>query len=460
MNLKYIGAMRRTLAAVALLASVSAGVMAQSESGYFLDGYTYRFQMNPAFANERGFVSFPGLGSFNFGMTGNMSVNQYLYYKNGKTVTFLSPLVGVDEAMGRIHDTNKTGIQVRETILAGGFKAFGGYNTVAVNAVSDVNIAVPGSIFSLLKQGVANKTYDITDLHATGRAYAEIQLGHSRKIDDKLRVGANVKILVGLADIDADMKSARLNLGTNRWTITSDAEINVAMANFSYKHKKSNSTGKTYVNGGDLDKFGVSGFGFGVDLGAVYDLTPDIQLSASVTDLGVISYTNNHLASTNGTRTFDSDIYTFNPDDKADNNFDNEWDRIKDQLGTLYQLSDMGEDGSRTAVLHSTINVGGRYILPSYRKVSFGLLSTTRLQGDFTWSNVRLSANYAPAKVFDMGVNFVGGTNCVGFGWLLNLHCPGFNLSAGMDHLSGMFNKQSIPLGSNTSLNLGINFLL
>ena len=48
----------------------------------------------------------------------------------------------------------------------------------------------------------------------------------------------------------------------------------------------------------------------------------------------------------------------------------------------------------------------------------------------------------------------------MGFGWLLNLHCPGFNFFAGMDHTIGKVTKQPyLPLNSNASFNLGMNFL-
>lgn len=454
--------LRRALTAMAVTAALApAGLNAQTaSSGYFLEDYTYRYQLNPAMANSRGFVSMPGLGNLNTSMTGNLGLKNVLFYRDGRTVTFMNPSVSRADALGPLRDHNKISLNVRETILATGFKSFGGYNTVSFNVVGGLNMSLPRDLFSLLKEGVANRTYTISDMNASGRAYAEIQLGHSRQINNKLRIGANIKFLIGLADIEADMRSAKLELGTDSWNITSNADLNVALANFSYRHKMNEDSGATYVSGGDWDKFGVSGFGFGVDLGAVYDINKDWQVSAAVVDLGVLSYTNNHLASTNGDRTFQSDKYIFNPDDEADNSFSNEWDRLNGDLSALYQLTDMGPDGSRTAVLHTTINAGVRYTLPVYRKVNFGLLSTTRLQGKYTWSDVRVSANYAPCQVFDFGVNFVGGTYGVGFGWLVNLHCPGFNLYAGMDRLSGMFTKQGIPLSGNTAFSMGINFLL
>mgnify|MGYP006862572610 CR=1 FL=1 len=49
----------KNIIAVSILSAFSGSAMAQNtNSGYFLDGYLYRHEMNPAFDNERNYVSF------------------------------------------------------------------------------------------------------------------------------------------------------------------------------------------------------------------------------------------------------------------------------------------------------------------------------------------------------------------------------------------------------------------
>ncbi|MDE5634365.1 MAG: hypothetical protein K2I51_06845, partial [Muribaculaceae bacterium] len=58
------------------LAAAASGIQAQNtNSGYFLEGYTYRYQMNPAFANDRNFVSMPALGNINVSMNGTLHLS-------------------------------------------------------------------------------------------------------------------------------------------------------------------------------------------------------------------------------------------------------------------------------------------------------------------------------------------------------------------------------------------------
>lgn len=118
----------------------------------------------------------------------------------------------------------------------------------------------------------------------------------------------------------------------------------------------------------------------------------------------------------------------------------------------------MGELSSRTRALGATLNVGVDYELPYYRKLHFGLLNSTRINGKYSWTQFRLSANVAPVKVFSAGINAAVGTYGFGFGWILNLHARGINFFLGMDHTVGKLSKQFIPLNSNASLNLGLNF--
>ena len=130
---------------------------------------------------------------------------------------------------------------------------------------------------------------------------------------------------------------------------------------------------------------------------------------------------------------------------------------VKDKNVIL--IDDMGDTGSKTRMLGATLNLGAEYTLPVYRKLTFGLLNTTRIQGKYTWTDFRLSANVAPAKCFDAGVNMSAGTFGIGFGWLLNLHVPGYNFFVGMDRTLGKVSKQFVPLNSNASVNLGMNIL-
>lgn len=214
----------------------------------------------------------------------------------------------------------------------------------------------------------------------------------------------------------------------------------------------------TYVNDMDIDGAGLNGFGLAVDLGAEFKLDDTWRFSAALLDFGFISWSNNVLASTGGDKSFTTSEYTFNADDDASNSFDNEIDRLTEGLSELYELRDLGDQGGRTKMLGATLNLAAEYTLPYYKKLTFGLLSSTRMQGKYSWTEFRLSANVAPVKSFSAGMNFAAGTYGCAFGWVLNYHPNGFNLFLGMDRTMGSLAKQGIPLSSNASINPDLKF--
>lgn len=447
--------------AAVLSVSAFAAMGQNTATGYFVDQYTYRFQMNPAMGNDRNFVGMPGLANLNVGLHGNLGVSDVLYKLDGRTTTLLNPGISVAEAMGNLSNVNRLGADVRINVLAFGFKAWGGYNTFTVNARTNADVKLPKSLFSLAKEGIANNRYDISDVGVRASLFAEVAIGHSRDINSEWRVGGNLKVLVGGANIEAKLDNAMLELGEDDWRVTSEGELSASIKGLAYDHDVNDNTGHEYVSGMDVDNTGINGYGVAVDLGAVYRprSLEGLTLSASLLDLGFINWSNNMLASTNGVRTFNTDRYTFNPDDDADNSFDNEWDRLTDDFAEIYELDDMGDQGSVTRMLGATFNIGGEYELPVYRNLTFGLLNTTRISGSYSWTDFRLSANLAPCKVFSCAASIGEGTYGFSFGWVVNLHAPGFNLFLGMDRTPNKLSKEYVPLSSNVGVNLGMNFL-
>lgn len=451
LNFKYL------LGASLTIASCLSAAAQASYSGYYLENYTHRYQLNPALTDEsrKGFVAMPALGNLNIGMQGNLHVSNLIYPIDGKTVLFTSPKVDANSFLKNIHDANKLGVNVDMDILAVGFKAFGGQNAVTLSAVADANVAVPGSLFRLLKQGVENKTYSIDDARVNASGYAKLQFNHSRYIKQVpgLKVGAAFKLLFGVANVDGYFNEADLTLGTNEWTAKTHANVYANMKNAKFKYKYDDD-GRQYINGIDLDGAGLSGFGIGFDLGASYKWR-DFRFNLALLDLGFISWNNTLLATTNGTHSINTDNYTFGV---TKDEYDATWDQMKSDLELLYQLEDGGNVGSRTRSLRTTLNWGVEYTLPYYRKLTFGLVNSTRFNGPFTTTDFRFSANVRPVKCFSASANFAAGTYGVGFGWLANVNVKGFNFFIGMDRTLGKLAKQGVPLNSNGEINLGMNF--
>lgn len=452
-----------------LLAGSSA--MAQTlNSAYFTDQYAFRHTMNPAYGNDQGFVTIPALGNINVSMHGNFGYEDVIM-KNPrfgidsqkKMTTFMNPYISDSKALdGFASGNNRVLGDVNLTILSAGFKAFGGYNTIELNAKANLGMSLPYTLFEFARN-TGNRSYDIGDISAHAQSYAELALGHSHQINDKLRIGAKLKFLFGIARADFKFKDVKADLSApDKWTISGDAQADVSMKGFKYEMEKkdyeSEGAGQyDKINDVDVDGGGLGGFGMAVDLGGVYKINDDWTVSASVLDLGFISWSDNARAA-NTSKSFEfNGFHDVSVNSNHGSTIDDQTDKYSDQITDFINLQDKGDTGGRTTGIGATVNVGCEYTLPVYRKLTFGLLSSTRINGDLSWTEGRLSANWKPLKWLDGGINFAVNSFTASMGYVLNIHPKGYNFFIGMDHILGKTSKEFIPLSSNANIAMGMS---
>ena len=463
MNLSY-----RHILAAAMIA-VGGTMTAQTlNSAYFTDEYTFRHTMNPAYGNEDNYVSVPALGNINVKMQGNYGLGDILFDNptpGGKRLTtVMHPDISVSDALGGLGTgNNRVLADVNMTVLSAGFKAFGGYNTVELNTRVNVGTSLPYGLFEFAKN-IGNNNYDIGDININTQAFAELAFGHSRQINEKLRVGAKLKFLFGAGRADLQMKDMKAELASDKkWIVSGQAEANVSMSGFTYvsemKDYESEGAGQyEAVDDIDIDGAGLAGFGMAVDLGGVYKINDDWTVSASLIDLGFISWSSNARA-VNAADKFEFDgFHDVAVSSSKGDKLDDISDGYADQITDFINLKDQGDTGGRTTGIGATLNFGAEYTLPVYRKVKFGALSTTRIRGAYSWTEGRISANYTPLKWLDGGVNFAVNSFAASMGWVLNIHPKGYNFFIGMDHILGKTTKGvCVPLSSNAHVALGMN---
>ena len=439
-------------------------------SAYFTGDYKYRHDLNPAYGNEQNYISWPALGNLNVSTHGNFGygdvvMNNPMFGKGSdkKMTTFLNPYISSSDALsGFSKGNNRISGNVDITILSAGFKAFGGYNTIELGARTSFGMSLPYELFEFAKN-TGNKSYDIGDVTANATAFAQLAFGHSHQIGDKLRIGAKVKFLFGGARADLKMENLKADLtADDKWTVTGKATANVSMKGFTYlesEEEYNDPQRGTYrkVDDVDIDGAGLGGFGMAFDLGGIYKINRDWTVSAAVVDLGFINWSNNMQATNRSQSVIFNGFHDTAVKSDHTNSLDNQADKYGDQIADFANLSDEGDQGSRSTGFGATVNVGCEYTLPVYRKLTFGLLSSTRINGDHTWTEGRLSANVAPLKWLDGGINVAVNSYTASMGWVLNIHPKGQNIFIGMDHLLGKTSKEFIPLSSNASVCVGFN---
>jgi len=440
---------RLTIACTLLLFVVSAKAQ-NLNSAYFTDDYKFRHTLNPAFGNEQNYVSILALGNLTVQTRGNFGYESIFKTNprptgNKTMTTFMNPYIDAGTALNDFNTgNNRVAGNVGITVLSAGFRGWGGYNTIELNAKASFGVSLPYQFFEFAKN-TGNQSYDIGDINANAIAYAELAFGHSRQLSKKLRAGAKLKVLLGAGRADVKMENMKAELsGINLWRISGKATADVSMKGFSYKENtkeyKQRPGNYRYVNKLDVSGAGIAGFGLAIDLGAVYTLNEDWKFSASLLDLGFISWNNDIRASNH------SDNFEFNGFHDVDvarhGGIRDAYEGYADQWADFAHLENDGDQGGRVTGIGTTVNLAAEYTMPFYRKLSVGLLSSSRLQGDNSWTEARLSANWSPLKWLNGGMNVAINYFTASAGWVLNIHPKGYNFFVGMDHILGRQSKR------------------
>lgn len=452
-------------------------------TSYFMETSTYRHEMNPALLDQP-YVTMPLLfGNLNVGTTGNASAANFFYkmqpswqgYGNGgrELTTFMHPNVDRNDFLDGLKERNNFGVYLKYQILGVAFKAFGGVNSVDLSLRSNTNICLPKDLFGFMKETGAQEEYDISTIGVNSQSYMELGLGHARRINDRLRVGAKVKLLFGLGYGYFKATDFHVKMNEDQWIVNGKAELSLSPFGSQFKYKKDKNyvdpetgqvTDRQRVDGLTDDfKANLAGMGMAVDLGATYKLLPDLTLSAALTDFGFISWNNALHATSQGEWTFDgfkNDIYVDGNTDTGHNKIEDQLEDIGDDLEDLFALYDDGQK-TRAQMLAATLNVGAEYTLPAYRKLRFGFLYTSRIEGRYSWHQGMLSANVRPIKAIEVSANVAASSTGFTWGAVVDFRAPHFNFFVGTDHFRGKRSKQGIPLHNlNSNISLGMSFPL
>lgn len=463
---------RHILAAFGMI-MVNTALAQNLNSAYFTEDFKYRHSMNPALENEQNYISIPALGGINARTQGDFGydvvvLSNPLAGQTGQKsmTTFMNPYIDISTALdGFSTGNNRIVVNASIAVLSAGFRGFGGYNTIELNAKASAGAVLPYELFEFAKN-TGNRTYNIGDIRASALSYAELAFGHSHQLSERFRIGAKLKILFGIGRADIGLENMKADLAdANQWVISGTAKTDVSIKGFQYieesKDYKEDLRG-TYRRVKDIDVsgFGIGGLGLAVDIGGVYRLNKQWTVSAALLDLGFIRWTNDQQAqNTNSRFTFggfhDASVSSDRPG--ANGTFEQQGDKYLDQITDFINVQDQGDQGSRMTGVGATLNAGVEYTLPSYDKLKLGLLSSTRLNGYYTWTEAKLSANWTPLQWLNGGLNIGMCSFGASMGWVLNIHPRGYNFFIGMDHMLGKLSKEFIPLSSNASLSLGMN---
>ena len=457
---------RNIVAAFLVIVCTQTSVAQTALSSYFMDGMLYNSKLNPAMKAERGYLSLL-LGNTSLGTKGNVGISNFLYPRGeNELATFMSGSVGTDEFLGGMPDYTRLGFKLDETLMAAGFRLFGGYFSLGLSLHSSATVSLPKGFFEFAKKGFQENSYSFSGLNVNTMNYAAATVGYSHNLFQGFRFGVNAKYLVGIGHADLFVDKLNVEMNEQHWMVESHARMQAAL--FCETEVMVDENG--VVNGADLaleldDLMNIrTSNGFAVDLGFVYDMdefVPGLTLSASVIDLGYINWKYMMTGQSTDTKVEFDGFGEVDYND-VENVVTAEMEQLIDDASKMVEFNYGGIKEMKTA-LNATMYLGAEYNMPFYRPLSVGVLYGQCFSpfDCSKWYEARGYVNLSPVKWFELSVNYGYGTYGTTLGWVLNFHPAGINLFVGSDYMITRVTPQYIPIDNmNAHVTLGLNLAL
>ncbi|MBM6845194.1 DUF5723 family protein [Phocaeicola plebeius] len=392
-------------------------------SSYFMEGTSARLQLNPGLQPTKGYFNMPIIGSFNMSASSNVLGTSDII----DLMDSGSDLYSNDKLFDRLKADNRLNVNLNTDILSFGWYRGKGFWSVNVGLRADFGAALAKDMFSMMRtmngfalEDVAgtNQSYSLSNQTLNMKAYAEIGLGYSRRITEKLTVGGRVKVLLGLARAEMNINQFDLNLDVpnpqyaNYADYESRGELSPSDWYGSHYDYSANGNvittlkggGMTFDNDGMIDNFdldagdlGIAGSGFGIDLGASYKVWDNLTVSASILDLGFLKWKESEttVATVSGEAHETIDASNYN--------------RYIGGDFLSFERFDF-EEGSPEKVktktrLYSTLLLAGEYGLLN-NKLSVGAMYTARFAEPKTLNELTFLATFRPKNWLNAAISY------------------------------------------------------
>ncbi|MCQ2145458.1 MAG: DUF5723 family protein [Bacteroidales bacterium] len=418
------------------------------QSTYLLENYVYGYRFNPAYVPEKSFVAVPVVGNLNPSARSQVGLSNLIFPTADGLVTGLNPQVTSEQFLGGLKTLNSANVDLNENIIAFGFRGKrGGYTSVELNLRASVTAALPYTMFSFLKDGDA-PSYDMSPTYVSGTAFGELAIGYSRKVNDKLNVGARLKALVGMANLYFDIDKADVSINGDAIRVNADATAYGA-CNFLRVATIPSNIRPGEVDVMDFDDFGFgggnfapSGYGAAIDLGMIYHLTKNLELSFSINDLGLMSWKNNIIGRTDASVTYTGQRFYPEDEDPDDSEARNEYKAAVHTLESLAEFKyDSEESSTQLKLMPFTANFGLKYRMPFYRNLSVGAMGTYKAAHKASWYDMRAGLAITPIEWFSLTGNVGMTTFGPAWGAGLSISFVGINIFVASDGYIGKIAK-------------------
>ena len=284
--------MRKLILTLVLFGFLGGAVAQSNLTLYNMKPIPQRLSVNPALAPDcKWYLGMPALSSIDLNFASNAlqfkSINETFVQVPGKD-SFLIDVTKLGDALAGKQTFVNVGLN--QEWLNFGFRIKNNMFTFGITEKVKTRVAVPKDILKLAFQGNggSNLGYDFNFNFGLDVLHTrEFAIGYNRTLlDDKLSIGGRLKYIRGLNVINTAKNDVifRTDPNTFAYKVTAAIEVNASTPILDDSLVQ---TPAQAILGSPKNS------GFGIDVGASFELNDKITLTASVIDLGVINWKEN-----------------------------------------------------------------------------------------------------------------------------------------------------------------------
>ena len=403
------------------------GAKAQASlSLYYMDNIPQTALLNPA--RQPRCNMYIALPNVTFRAESNVKESELFQKVDGEWHSFIDKAFDYNKLNKRFKNGARLNSQISTNILQVGFHGKEGTLSVGLAERIDMCATLPSAFITMLDKGFPDGTrLNFSNMRLNMNVYRELSLGYSINATEQLVVGSRFKLLSGFATLKTDIERFEVISGREQWTF--DVNSSVSM---SYPLKINSAADGTFaidsiemkdLSGSEwLSKsLGFQNPGIAIDFGAEYTFNKNFKVSAAVTDLGVILWTNDmntiHSKSSYTFTGVDMDLDDFLSEGT---DFGKMISEVTDSVKTA--LTNTVSHDKFTTGPRPNLYIGGEYTLS--HNMSIGFVSQTTFWKGSISQNFNLSANFKPYNFASLmtGLNLdVKGCCTADFGFSLNI---------------------------------------
>lgn len=390
-----------------------------TNSLYFMHGVPQSSRINPAHQPECGFYfGIPSISPVRVEVSSSSLAYGDVIYPHPTEDSLITPLhpMGDKQAfLDQMKPLNYVVSDIGTSLFSVGFRTGIGFFSLDLTTRLDGNIYFPGDLARLAFEGAGDgETYTLDGLASDLAGFDEISLGWSGAIGQNWQIGVRGKLLFGVGNLTTTKSQLSVATSDEVWNIRSDMLFNASLPFAEVVYDQEGMVEDIIIDEEllNLNPFEIARYAFnkrnlgaGIDLGINFRPGDRWLLSASLLDLGFISWKDD-VHQVSYVTEYDFTSVEVNPFEFSDDNtigtyLDSTLTALIDTLAGTLEFTPGEVYSSR---LNSKLYLGASwYVTP---KINFGLLSRTDFLKSTIVEQVTASANFTTGRFLNFTLSY------------------------------------------------------